>query len=119
MERDGWHKAKDAYAYDFPLDKPYQRNLRKLIGLFVKCQLPPHSGLKQFEQDCISVYHLGRTFANNWSFTLEVRQNLKKQGIAKLDRPGCLPSSGIQWRNGRFFMGLPDYNIPLKHVNGN
>jgi len=35
MERDGWHKAKDAYAYDFPLDKPYQLNLRKLIQLLV------------------------------------------------------------------------------------
>jgi len=22
MEQDGWHKAKDAYTYDFPLDKP-------------------------------------------------------------------------------------------------
>jgi len=60
MEWDGWHKAKDAYAYDFPLDKPHQQNLRKLIGLLVNLASASASRTKgkAFEQDCISVYHL-------------------------------------------------------------
>jgi len=49
-------------------DKPYQLNLRKLIGLLVTgvSFRPIRTKGKAFEQDSISVYHLlSRTFANN------------------------------------------------------
>jgi len=53
------------------LDKPYQLNLRKLIGLFKSgvSFRPLRTKGKAFEQDCISVYHLEPYFCQQLSFT--------------------------------------------------
>ena len=36
LEQDGWHKAKDAYAYDFPLDKPLAAEFEKAYRIACK-----------------------------------------------------------------------------------
>jgi len=57
--------------------------------------------------------------ANNWSFTRSEAEFLEEARMLNLIDPDVSSSSGIQWQMVGFFMGLPDYNIPLKHVNGN
>lgn len=88
MEKDGWHKAKDAYAYDFPLNKPLPAEFEK--GYHIACKSgvnfrPIATKGEAFEQDVKSIYHLfNTTFANNWSSSprteaefLEEAQDLK------------------------------------------
>ena len=72
LEQDGWHKAKDAYAYDFPLDQPLSPEFER--GYKIACK----SGVKfrplktkgeGFEQDAIALYNLfTKAFSDNWSF---------------------------------------------------
>jgi len=124
IERDGWHKAKDAYAYNFPLDEPLPEEFEK--GYRIACK----SGVKfrplktkgeGFEQDSISVYHLlQRTFANNWSFTPRTEAEFLEEAkdLQDLIDPDVFPVAEYNGEMVGFFMGLPDYNIPLQQVRG-
>ncbi|HBY78617.1 MAG TPA: hypothetical protein DEG47_16790, partial [Cyanobacteria bacterium UBA11148] len=71
MEQDGWHKAKDAYAYDFPLDQSLSDKFEKGYRIACKSGItfrPLRTKGEGFEQDVKSIYHLfNRAFANNWS----------------------------------------------------
>lgn len=124
MERDGWHKAKDAYAYDFPLDKPLPAEFEKAYRIACKSGVsfrPIRTKGKEFEQDSISVYHLlSLTFANNWSFTPRSEAEFLEEArdLQNLIDPDVFPVAEYNGEMVGFFMGLPDYNIPLKHVNG-
>ena len=74
IERDGWHKAKDAYAYDFLLDKPsLPTKFEKAYRIACKSGVnfrPVRTKGEEFETDAITIYHLfNRAFANNWSST--------------------------------------------------
>lgn len=124
MERDGWQKAKDAYAYNFPLDKPLPAEFEK--GYRIACQSgitfrPLRTKGEGFEQDCISLYHLfTRAFANNWSSTPRTEEEFLEEARAlqSLVDPDVFPIAEDNGEMIGFFMGLPDYNIPLKQVNG-
>ena len=124
MERDGWHKAKDAYAYDFPLDKPLPVEFEKAYRIASKSGVnfrPLRTKGKEFEQDCISLYHLfTRAFTNNWSSTprSEAEFMAEARELQSLVDPDVFPVAEYNGEMVGFFMGLPDYNIPLKHVNG-
>ncbi len=124
MERDGWHKAKDAYAYDFPLDKPLPVEFEKAYRIASKSGVnfrPLRTKGKEFEQDCISLYHLfTRAFTNNWSSTTrsEAEFMAEARELQSLVDPDVFPVAEYNGEMVGFFMGLPDYNIPLKHVNG-
>jgi GNAT superfamily N-acetyltransferase len=124
MERDGWHKAKDAYAYDFPLDKPLPVEFEKAYRIASKSGVnfrPLRTKGKEFEQDCISLYHLfTRAFTNNWSSTTrsEAEFMAEAKELQSLVDPDVFPVAEYNGEMVGFFMGLPDYNIPLKHVNG-
>lgn len=125
IERDGWHKAKDAYAYDFPLDKPLPAEFEKAYRVACKSGVkfrPLKTKGEGFEQDSISVYHLlQRTFANNWSFTPRTEAEFLEEAkdLQDLIDPDVFPVAEYDGEMVGFWMGLPDYNIPLKHVNGN
>jgi hypothetical protein len=124
MERDGWHKAKDAYAYNFPLDKPLSPEFEK--GYRIACKSgvnfrPLHTKGKEFEQDCISLYNLFTTaFANNWSSTPRTQEEFLEEAkeLQSLVDPDVFPVAEYNGEMIGFWMGLPDYNIPLKHVGG-
>jgi len=124
MERDGWHKAKDAYAYDFPLDKPLPAEFKKAYRIACKSGVsfrPLRTKGKAFEQDCISLYRLfTRAFANNWSSTPRSEAEFLEEAkeLQNLVDPDVFPVAEYNGEMVGFFMGLPDYNIPLKHVNG-
>ncbi|KAF3887498.1 MULTISPECIES: hypothetical protein [Nostocales] len=124
MEKDGWHKAKDAYAYDFPLNKPLPAEFEK--GYHIACKSgvnfrPIATKGEAFEQDVKSIYHLfNTTFANNWSSSPRTEAEFleEAQDLKDLIDPDAFPIAEYDGKMVGFFMGLPDYNIPLKHVNG-
>jgi hypothetical protein len=122
MEQDGWHKAKDAYAYDFPLDKPLAAEFEKAYRIACKSGIsfrPINTKGKAFEKDCISLYHLlNSTFANNWSFTPRTEAEFLEEAksLQSLVDPDVFPVAEYNGEMVGCFMGLPDYNIPLKHV---
>jgi len=124
IEQDGWHKAKDAYAYDFPLDKPLPAEFEKAYRIACKSGVsfrPLRTKGKGFEQDAKSLYHLlNQTFANNWSFTPRSEAEFldEAKDLQSLVDPDVFPVAEYNGEMIGCFMGLPDYNIPLKHVGG-
>ena len=124
MEQNGWHKAKDAYAYDLPLDKPLPEKFEK--GYRIACKSgvsfrPIRTKGEEFEQDCISLYHLfNRAFANNWSSTPRTQAEFLSaaKDLQSLVDPDVFPIAEYNGEMVGFLMGLPDYNIPFKYVGG-
>lgn len=124
MDKDGWHKAKDAYAYDFPLDKPLPEEFEKGYHIATKSGVnfrPIETKGEGFDRDVKSIYQLfNSTFANNWSSTPRTEAEFveEAQDLKDLIDPDAFPIAEYDGKMIGFFMGLPDYNIPLKHVNG-
>lgn len=124
MEELGWTKAKDAYAYDFPLDKPLSPEFEK--GYRIACKSgvtfrPLRTKGEEFEQDCIGLYNLfTKAFANNWSSTPRTQEEFLEEArsLQDLVDPDVFPIAEYNGEMIGFWMGLPDYNIALKHVNG-
>lgn len=124
IERDGWHKAKDAYMYDFPLDKPLPTEFEKAHRIACKSGVsfrPIRTKGKEFEQDALTIYHLfNRAFASSWSSSprSEAEFMAEAKSLQSLIDPDVFPIAEYNGEMVGFFMGLPDYNIPLKHVGG-
>jgi hypothetical protein len=123
-ERLGWQKAKDAYAYNFPLDKPLPTEFEKAYRIACKSGVtfrPLRTKGEGFEQDCLSLYHLFTTaFAGNWSSTPRTQEEFLEEAkeLQSLVDPDVFPVAEYNGEMIGFFMGLPDYNIPLKQVGG-
>ncbi|WP_225895640.1 GNAT family N-acetyltransferase [Dendronalium phyllosphericum] len=124
MERDNWHKAKDAYAYDFPLDKPLPPEFEKAYRIACKSGVkfrPIATKGEAFERDAKSIYQLfNRAFAPNWSSTPRSEAEFLEEAkdLRDLIDPDVFPVAEYNGEMIGFWMGLPDYNIPLKQVNG-
>jgi hypothetical protein len=124
VEQDGWQKAKDAYAYNFPLDKPLSPEFEKGYRIALKSGVtfrPLRTKGEGFEQDCISLYNLfTKAFSNNWSSTPRTQEEFLEEAkdLQSLVDPDVFPIAEYNGEMIGFWMGLPDYNIPLKHVNG-
>jgi GNAT superfamily N-acetyltransferase len=124
LEQDGWSKAKDAYAYDFRLDQPLPHEFEKAYRIACKSGVtfrPLRTKGDGFQQDCISLYHLfTRAFSNNWSSTPRTQEEFLEEAksLQSLVDPDVFPIAEYNGEMIGFFMGLPDYNIPLKHVKG-
>ena len=124
LEQDGWHKAKDAYAYDFPLDQPLSPEFEK--GYKIACKSgvnfrPLRTKGEGFEQDAIGLYNLfTKAFSDNWSSTPRTQEEFLEEAksLQSLVDPDVFPIAEYNGEMIGFWMGLPDYNIPLKHVNG-
>ncbi len=129
MAANGWHKAKDAYAYDLSLDKPLPDTFERGYKIAQKAGITfrtIHTKGEAFEQDCRQIYELFTTaFAYNWSssarteaeFMEEARelQTLVDTDIFVIAED---PEKDSDNKMVGFFMALPDYNIALKHVKG-
>lgn len=124
LERDGWHKAKDAYAYIFQLDKELPEEFERAYRIACKSGVsfrPIHTKGEAFKQDCVSLYHLfTKAFANNWSSTPRTLEEFLEEAkeLQDLVDPDVFPVAEYNGEMIGFWMGLPDYNIPLKHING-
>ncbi|HEY9894308.1 MAG TPA: hypothetical protein V6D34_02685 [Candidatus Sericytochromatia bacterium] len=124
VEQDGWQKAKDAYAYNFPLDKPLSPEFEKGYRIALRSGVtfrPLRTKGDGFEQDCISLYNLfTKAFSNNWSSTPRTQEEFLEEAknLQSLVDPDVFPIAEYNGEMIGFWMGLPDYNIPLKHING-
>ncbi|MBD2451696.1 GNAT family N-acetyltransferase [Nostoc sp. FACHB-152] len=124
MERDGWHKAKDSYAYNLLLDKPLPPEFEKAYRIACKSGVSFRSIQTKgdgFEQDAKKIYHLfNRAFANNWSSTPRTETEFMEEAkdLKDLIDPDIFVVAEYNGEMVGFFMALPDYNIPLKYVKG-
>ncbi|MGP1383325.1 MAG: hypothetical protein ACTS2F_07160 [Thainema sp.] len=124
MEKMGWHKAKDAYAYDFPLDEGLPSKFEKAYRIAKQSGVtfrPLNIKGKAFEQDARSLYRLfTEAFANNWSSTPRTEEEFLEEAkdLQQLVDPDLFPIAEVNGKMVGFFMGLPDYNIALKRLNG-
>lgn len=124
MERDGWYKAKDAYAYDFPLDKLLPEEFEKAYRIACKSGVtfrPFRIKGEAFEADSRSLYHLlNAAYSNNWSFSPRTEAEFLEEAksLQSLLDPDVFPIAEYNGEMVGCFIGLPDYNIPLKYVGG-
>ena len=129
MDANGWYKAKDAYAYDLPLDKPLPDSFERGYKIAQKAGITfrtIHTKGEPFEQDCRHINELFTTaFSLIWSssarteaeFLADARelQTLVDTDIFVIAED---PKKDSDNKMVGFFMALPDYNIALKHVKG-
>jgi hypothetical protein len=124
IEQDGWTKAKDAYAYDLVLNKTLSEGFAKSYRIACKSGVTFRSlRLKGegFEQDCIALYNLfNKAFSGNWSSTPRTQEEFLEEAkdLQSLVDPDVFPIAEYNGEMIGFWMALPDYNIPLKQVNG-
>jgi hypothetical protein len=124
MEQDGWHKAKDAYAYSIELTEQPGEQFKKGYDIALRSGItfrPIHTKGEAFERDCISLYQLfTKAFSANWSSTPRTQEEFvdEAKSLQSLVDPDVFPIAEYNGEMVGFWMGLPDYNIPLKQVNG-
>ena len=121
----GWQKAKDAYAYDFPVyNHQLTAKFKKGYNIAHKSGITFRSlGLKgkKFEEDCRIIYNLfTTTFANNWSSSprSEAEFIAEAKDLQQLGDPNIFIIAEDKGKAIGLFMGLPDYSVALKEVNG-
>jgi hypothetical protein len=119
-----WQKAKDAYAYDFPLDKPLSPEFEKGYNIALKSGVtfrPLRVKGPEFEQDCRSLYDLfNKAFSDNFSSTPRTFEEFMEEArsLQSLVDPDVFPIAEYNGEMIGFWMGLPDYNLVLKRLNG-
>jgi GNAT superfamily N-acetyltransferase len=125
LEELGWSKAKDAYAYDFPLfDRQLTQQFKRAYQVALKSGItfrPLRLKGVGFEQDCRSIYRLfTEAFGPSWSSTPRDEDEFyqEAQELRSVVDPDLFPVAEDRGQMIGFFMGLPDYNIALKAVNG-
>ncbi|HEY9662840.1 MAG TPA: GNAT family N-acetyltransferase, partial [Allocoleopsis sp.] len=123
VEQAGWHKAKDAYAYDLPLTH-LANEFEKAYRIAVKSGVTFRSVYTQgegFKQDCANLYQLFSSgFANNWSSSPRSEEEFLEEAkdLKTIVDPAIFWIAEYEGKMIGFFMALPDYNMALKHVNG-
>ncbi|ASC72750.1 uncharacterized protein XM38_037090 [Halomicronema hongdechloris C2206] len=120
----GWAQAKDAYAYELSLDRPLPEKFERAHHIAQQAGItfrPLRTRGDAFQQDVQDLYQLfTKAFANNWSSTARTEAEFmaEAQELQSLVDPDVFIIAEDQGTMIGFLMGLPDYNIPLKHVNG-
>lgn len=123
-EQDGWYKAKDAYAYNLPLNLSLDPKFEKAYQVALKSGItfrPIRLKGEGFDEDCRSLYRLfNQAFSSNWSSTprTEAEFLAEAKDLQSLVDTDIFPIAEDNGEMIGFFMALPDYNIALKHVNG-
>ena len=124
VERDGWYKGKDAYTYNFPLDKPLPAEFEKAYRVACKAGVtfrPIRTKGNEFEADALKVYDLlVRMFADNYSYSPQTPEEFldKARSFQSLIDPDLFPVAEYNGEMVGMWMGLPDFNIVLKHIGG-
>ena len=124
MEQAGLIKAKDAYAYDLVLDQSLLEKFEKSYHIALRSGVtfrPIATQGVAFEQDCRQLYRLfTQAFSNNWSSTPRTEDEFlaEAQDLKTVVDPAIFPIAEYNGEMIGFFMGLPDYNLVFKHLNG-
>lgn len=124
IEQDSWHKAQDAYSYYLSLDSVLPHEFERAYHVACRSGItfrPVRTKGEGFETDARNIYRLTtQMFANNYSSTPRTEEEFLEEArsMQSLLDPDIFP---IAEHNGQmigYWMGLPNYNIALKHVNG-
>lgn len=124
VEQGGFSKAKDAYAYEYPLDRPLPTEFEKAYKIATKSGVSFRSietKGEAFERDARILYRLfTEAFSGNWSSTPRTEEEFLEEArsLQQLVDPDVVLIAEVDGKAVGFFMGLPDYNIPLKEVKG-
>lgn len=124
MDRDGWQKAQDAYSYNFPLDTHLPEEFEKAYRIACKSGVtfrPVRTKGEGFEEDARNIYRLTtQMFANNYSATPRTEEEFLEEArsMQSLLDPDVFPIAEDKGKMVGYWMGLPDFNIALKHING-
>lgn len=124
LEELGWQKAQDAYSYSFPITTVLPEEFEKSYRIATKSGVtfrPVHTKGEGFEADVRSIYRLTtQMFANNYSATPRTEEEFLEEAksLQSLIDPDIFPVAEHNGKMVGYFMGLPDYNIALKHING-
>lgn len=124
MEQAGWQKAQDAYSYNFTLDTMLPTEFEKAYRIATKSGItfrPVHTKGEAFEADARSIYRLTtQMFANNYSVTPRSEEEFLEEArsFQNLIDPDIFPVAEDNGQMVGYWMGLPNYNIALRHING-
>jgi hypothetical protein len=124
VERAGWQKAKDAYSYLIELGPGLPATFKKGYDIAVKSGInfrTVHTKGGAFQKDAESLYSLfNTTFSDNYSSTPRSLEEFleEAQDLQQLVDPDVFLIAEHNGKAVGFWMGLPDYNMALKHVNG-
>ena len=124
MERDGWHKAKDAYAYLLDLAQPLPPAFERGYRIAAKSGItfrPLRLKGEDFDRDCRGLYRLfTKAFTHNWSSSARTEEEFLEaaRDLRAVVDPDIFPIAEHEGEMVGFFMALPDYNIALKHARG-
>ncbi len=123
LERDGWYKAKDAYAYDFsmnPLENKYEKAHRIACKSGITFR-PVRIKGEGFDRDCLDIYRIfTETFSHSWSASprTEAEFIAEAKDLKQVVDPDIFPIAEYDGEMVGFCMTLPDYNIAFKHIDG-
>ncbi len=123
VEGAGWQPMKEAYAYDFPMEKlspAFERSYRRALAAGIHFRSIRTKG-QGFEEDCRALYHVfTHSFSENWSATPRSEDEFLEEArdLRQIADPALFPIAEHNGQMVGFWMGLPDYNIALRHVGG-
>ena len=124
MERDGWRKAKDAFAYLLDLSKPLPPTFERAYRIASRSGVtfrPIRLKGEDFDRDCRQLYNLfTKAFTDNWSSNARTEAEFLEEArdLRQIVDPDIFPIAECEGEAIGFFMALPDYNIALKHARG-
>jgi GNAT superfamily N-acetyltransferase len=124
IEQAGWAKAEDAYSYDFPLTTALPAEFEKGYRIALKSGVtfrPIHTKGPAFEQDARTIYQLTtQLFTQSYSASPRTEEEFLEEArsMRSLLDADVFPVAEHNGRMVGFWMGLPDYNIALKHLGG-
>jgi GNAT superfamily N-acetyltransferase len=124
LEQLGWSKAKDAYAYILPLDRPLPAEFERSDRIARKAGIhfrPMRLKGEAFRQDCRSLYQLFNVaFADSWSSAPRPEAEFIEEvaSLKSLADPELLIFAEDQGQVVGCFLALPDYNVVLRHLKG-
>ena len=120
----GGEIAKEAYAYHLPLQDGLNDKFAKAYRVASRSGIrfrPLQTKGEAFKADVSRLYDLfNRAFAHSWSSTRRTEEEFMAQArsLQDLVDPDIFPIAEYNGEMIGFLMALPDYNIPLKKVNG-
>ena len=124
MEKSGYYKGNDAYIYNFPLNTSLESKFEKAYRIACKSGVtfrPLRTKGEGFEQDCRDIYNLvGQVFSKNYSYSYRTVDEFLAQAkdLQDMADPDVFPIAEHDGKMIGVWMGIPDYNIVLKHING-
>jgi GNAT superfamily N-acetyltransferase len=116
--------AKEAYAYHLSLEEGLGDKFERAYRIACRSGItfrPLQTKGEGFQADIAKIYELfTRLFEDSWSSTPRTEEEFMAQArsLQDLVDPDVFPIAEDNGEMIGFFMGLPDYNIALKQVNG-